>query len=162
MSHRHETHLPRAARSRPRCQVGRERGLLRRRCRPGERHPHLRPAWDKDRMSGEAKLLLGIYRDCGQNTCFTRAPARPASVLPSSVAKVAVACPLHDGPSAGELDLAAEPLREREVQAADQQETKLRLTQLLVELCIPASRDIDLVGISRLLPYAAVESAILG
>jgi hypothetical protein len=61
-----------------------------------------------------------------------------------------VARALHDGLCARELYVGAKTLGEGEVRAADQQESKLGLTQLLVELCVPASSDIDLIGILRL------------
>ena len=72
------------------------------------------------------------------------------SVFLSPVAKIAVARALHDGLCERELYVGAKTLGEREVRAADQQESKLRLTQLPVELCVPASSDIDLIGILRL------------
>src|SRR5436190_10145445 len=78
------------------------------------------------------------------------------------VAKIAVTGALHDGLSARELYVGAKTLGEREVRAADQQESKLGLTQLLVELCVPASRDIDLVGISRLRADTVVDGVTFG
>jgi hypothetical protein len=60
-----------------------------------------------------------------------------------------VAGALLDGLSAREFCV-AKSIGEREVQAADQQESKLGLTQLLKELCVPAFGDIDLIGILRL------------
>src|ERR1700694_2321822 len=69
---------------------------------------------------------------------------------------------LHDGLRAREPYVGAKPLGEREVQAADQQESKLRLTQLLVELCVPASSDIDLVGILRLRADPVVDGVTFG
>src|ERR1700730_8613720 len=77
--------------------------------------------------------------------------------FPPPVAKIAVASALHDGLRARELYVGAKTLGEREVRAADQQESKLGLTQLLVELCVPASSDIDLVGILRLRANAIVD-----
>src|SRR5262249_28321990 len=65
------------------------------------------------------------------------------------VAKITVARAFHDGLSARELYVGAKSIGEREIRAADQQESKLRLTQLLVKLCVPASSDIDLIGILR-------------
>src|SRR5262249_60581399 len=44
-----------------------------------------------------------------------------------------------------------------EVLAADQQESKLRLAQLFVELCVPTSSDIDLIDILRLRADAVIE-----
>src|SRR6516164_6518733 len=65
----------------------------------------------------------------------------------SLVPKVTVASTLHDGVSARELYVGTKSLGHGEVRAADQQESELRLTQLLVELSVPASRNIDLEGI---------------
>src|ERR1700676_1812070 len=72
------------------------------------------------------------------------------SVFLPPVAKIAVARALHDGLCERELYVGAKTLSEREVRAADQQESKLRLTQLLVELCVRASSAIDLIGILTL------------
>src|SRR5262249_31644067 len=65
----------------------------------------------------------------------------------SLVAKVAVAGALHDGLRARDLYVGIKSLGHGEVRAADQQESELRLTQLLVEFSVAASRDIDLEGI---------------
>src|SRR5262245_30728321 len=65
----------------------------------------------------------------------------------SLVPKVTVASALHDGLRARELYVGTKSLGHGEVRAADQQESELRLTQLLVELSVPASRNIDLEGI---------------
>src|SRR5216684_4501700 len=65
----------------------------------------------------------------------------------SLVAKVAVAGALHDGLRARELDVRTKSLGQREVRTADQQESELRLTQLLVELGVSASRNIELEGV---------------
>src|ERR1700730_2673781 len=70
--------------------------------------------------------------------------------FPPPVAKIAVASALHDGLRARELYVGAKTLGEREVRAADQQESKLRLNQFLGALCVPASSDIDFIGILRL------------
>jgi hypothetical protein len=51
---------------------------------------------------------------------------------------------LHDGLCARELYVGLKALSHVEVQTANKQEPKLRLTQLLVEVRIPASRNIDL------------------
>jgi len=69
---------------------------------------------------------------------------------------------LHDGLCACELYVRAKPLGEREVQAADKQESKLRLTQLLKELCVQASGDIDLIGILRLRANTVVDGFTFG
>src|SRR5262245_7911411 len=87
--------------------------------------------------------------------------ARRSVSLPP-VAKITVACALHNGLSARELDVRAKTLGKREVGAADQQESKLWLTQLLVELCVAASRDIDLIGILRLRADSVVDGVSLG
>jgi hypothetical protein len=84
------------------------------------------------------------------------------SVFLPLVAKIAMAGALHDGLRARELYVRAKTLGEREVRAADQQESKLRFTQLLVELCVPASSDIDLIGILRLGADTVVEGATFG
>src|SRR5262249_19665783 len=65
----------------------------------------------------------------------------------SLVPKVTVASALHDGLRARELYVGTQSLGHCEVRAADRQESELRLTQLLVELSVPASRNIDLEGI---------------
>src|SRR2546427_10783535 len=69
---------------------------------------------------------------------------------------------LHDGLCARELDVGAQTLGEREVRAANQQESQLRLTQLLVELCVPTSSEIDLKGIFRLRTDTVLESVTFG
>ena len=84
------------------------------------------------------------------------------SVLLPPVAKIAVAGALHDGLCARELYVGAKTLGEGKVHAADQQESKLRLTQLLVELRVPASRDVDLIGILRLRADAVVDGVTSG
>ena len=48
------------------------------------------------------------------------------------------------------LRIRAKTLGERKVQATDQQESKVRLTQFLVELRVAAPSDIDLIGVLRL------------
>ena len=83
------------------------------------------------------------------------------SVFLPPVAKIVVAGALHDGLSPCELDVGAETLGEREVQAADQQESKLGPTQLLAELSVPASGDIDVIGILRLCADGVVDSVTL-
>src|SRR5262249_6427509 len=84
------------------------------------------------------------------------------SVFLSPVAKITVARPLHDGLRAHELYVGAKTLSERVVRAADQQETKLRLTQLLVELSVPASGDIHVIGILRLCADVVVDGITFG
>src|SRR5579864_9304418 len=69
---------------------------------------------------------------------------------------------LHDGLSAREFYVGIEALREREVQAADQQESKLRFTQLLVELRVAAPGDIDLITVLRLRPDVVVDGFASG
>ena len=59
------------------------------------------------------------------------------------VPKVAVAGALHDGLCERELYVRTKSLGRKEVRTADQQESELRLTQFLVELSVPASRNID-------------------
>ncbi len=54
---------------------------------------------------------------------------------------------LHDGLRARERDVWTNSLGYWEVDTADQQESELGLTQFLVELSIPASRNIELEGI---------------
>src|SRR6266403_1365661 len=62
----------------------------------------------------------------------------------SLVPKVAVAGTLHDGLRARELYVGTKSLGHREVRTADQQESELRLTKLLVELSVSASRNVEL------------------
>ena len=64
------------------------------------------------------------------------------SVFLSLVAKIAMARALHNGLCARELYLGAKTLGERGVRAADQQESELRLSQFLVELCVLTFSDI--------------------
>src|SRR5262244_3918935 len=80
----------------------------------------------------------------------------------SLVPKVTVASALHDGLRARELYVGTKSLGHGEVRAADQQESELRLTQLLVELSVPASRNIDLEGILRLLAHSIIERVLAG
>lgn len=54
---------------------------------------------------------------------------------------------LHDGLRARELYVGTESLGCGEVRIADQQESKLRLTEFLLELGIPASGNFDFEGI---------------
>ena len=82
--------------------------------------------------------------------------SRPSVLLPP-VAKITVAGALHDGLREPELYVWAETLSEREVSATDQQESQFRLAQLLVEFCVPASSDVDLISILRLCADAVVE-----
>ena len=89
-------------------------------------------------------------------------PQRRLSIFLSPVAKITVASTLHDGLSAREPYVGVKTLREGEVHAADHQESKLRLTQLLVELRIPASGDINRIGILRLPTDAVVEGVAFG
>jgi hypothetical protein len=63
------------------------------------------------------------------------------------VPKVAVAGTLHDGLRARELYVGSKSLSRSEVRTADQQESELQLTQLLVELSVPTSRNVDLESI---------------
>jgi hypothetical protein len=58
-----------------------------------------------------------------------------------------VAGTLHDGLRARELYVGTKSLCRSEIRTADQQESELRLAQFLVELSVPASRNIDLKGI---------------
>ena len=60
------------------------------------------------------------------------------------VPKVAVAGALHDGLCERELYVRTKSLGRKEVRTADQQESELRLTQFLVELSVPASRNISI------------------
>src|SRR5262249_10409849 len=80
----------------------------------------------------------------------------------SLVPKVTVASALHDGLRARELYVGIKPIGHGEVRAADQQESELRLAQLLVELSVPASRNIDLEGILRLLAHSIIERVLAG
>src|SRR5262247_2732051 len=66
------------------------------------------------------------------------------------VAKSAVARALHDGLGARQLHVRTKAFGERQVHAAHQQESKLWLAQLFVELGVATARDIDLIGILRL------------
>jgi hypothetical protein len=63
------------------------------------------------------------------------------------VPKVAMTGTLHDGLRARELYVGTKSLSGSEVRTADQQESELRLTQLLVELSVPTSRNVDLESI---------------
>jgi hypothetical protein len=58
-----------------------------------------------------------------------------------------VARTLHDGLRAREFYVGTKPLRHVEVRAADQQEAKVWLTQLLVELRVSASGNVDVKDI---------------
>src|SRR5215467_11500103 len=69
---------------------------------------------------------------------------------------------LHDGLCTRQLYVGTEAFGECEVLAADQQESKLRLAQLFVELCIPASSDIDLIDILRLRADVVIEGVTSG
>src|SRR5262249_26458229 len=84
------------------------------------------------------------------------------SALPPLIAKIAVARALHDGLSARELYVGAKAFCEREVRAADQQESKLRFAELLVELRVSTSSDIDLIGIWRLRADRVVDGVAFG
>src|SRR5262245_54826310 len=111
-------------------------------------------------------LMLVAMPALPEWTLCDRSPGNAArtrlSVLLPPVAKIAVARTLHDGLCARELYVWVKALGEREIQAADQQESKLRLTQLLVELCVPASRDFDVIGILRLRADARVDGVTFG
>src|SRR5262245_50027519 len=89
------------------------------------------------------------------------ARTRPSGFLPP-VAEIVVARALHAGLCAREPYVGAKAIGEREVRAANQQEAKLRLTQLLVKLCVPTSSDIDLIGISRLRAHHVVDGVAFG
>jgi hypothetical protein len=52
---------------------------------------------------------------------------------------------LHDGLRARELYVGTKSLGRSEVRTADQQESELRLTQLLVELSVPTSRKMPVI-----------------
>src|SRR5262245_12627474 len=54
------------------------------------------------------------------------------------------------------------PLNHREVSAANQQEPMLRLTELLVEFSVAASRDIAVENILRLLDHPVLKCLIAG
>ena len=76
------------------------------------------------------------------------AHACPLALNPLSqslVPKVAVAGALHDGLRARELYVGTKSLGRSEVRTADQQESELRLTQLLVELSVPTSRKMPVI-----------------
>lgn len=72
---------------------------------------------------------------------------RTQSASRSPVPEVAMTGALHDGLRARELYVETKSLGRIEIRTADQQEAEFRLTQLLVELGIPASRNLDLEGI---------------
>src|SRR4029078_8626968 len=78
------------------------------------------------------------------------------------VAEVAVGRALHDRLGAGEPEVRAVAFGHREVRAADEEATELRLAQLLVELRVAASRDVDLESIGRLLHDLVIEGAARG
>ena len=61
----------------------------------------------------------------------------------SPVARIAVACTLHDCLRARERDVRIKPCGHQKVCAADQEKPELRFAQLPVELGVPASRDIN-------------------
>jgi len=84
------------------------------------------------------------------------------SIFLSPVAKIAVARALHDGLCARQLYVGIKTFGKREVLAADQQESKLRLAQLFVEFCVPTSSDIDLINILRLRADAVIEGVTFG
>src|SRR5258708_22669225 len=69
---------------------------------------------------------------------------------------------LHDGLRARQLYVRTKSLGHREVRTADQQESELRLTQLLVELGVPASRNIELEGVLRLLDHSVIKRVFVG
>src|SRR5215472_15112632 len=69
---------------------------------------------------------------------------------------------LHDGLCTRQLYVGTKTFGECEVLAADQQESKLRLAQLFVELCVPTSSDIDLVDIVRFRADAVIEGVTFG
>jgi len=54
---------------------------------------------------------------------------------------------LHDGLRARELYIGTKSLGQGEVRTADQQESELRFAELLVELGVAASRDIEFEGV---------------
>src|SRR4029078_4994179 len=78
------------------------------------------------------------------------------------VAEVAVGRALHDRLGAVEPEVRAVAFGHREVRAADEEEPELRLAQLLVELRVAASRDVDLESIGRLLHDLIIEGAARG
>src|SRR5215813_12090277 len=84
------------------------------------------------------------------------------SIFLSPVAKIAVARALHDGLCTRQLYVGTKTFGKCEVLAADQQESKLRLAQLFVELCVPTSSDIDLIDILRLRADAVIEGLTSG
>ena len=93
------------------------------------------------------RCRLSPTADVPSHTSGAASATRRLSIFLPPVAKIAVAGALHDGLCAREPHAGAKSLGKREVRAADKQESKLRLVQLLVELCVLASGDIDLVGI---------------
>src|SRR5215831_18181100 len=107
----------------------------------------------------------GQLRRCGgvlpHGVCGARNLVRAEMLIfLSPVAKVAVACALHDGLRARQLYVGVKTFGKREVLTADQQESKLRLAQLLVEMCVPTSSDIDLIDVLRFRAYAVIEGVI--
>jgi hypothetical protein len=79
----------------------------------------------------QACLFVGVDRKLLAAVGTTRMTQRRLSVLLPPVAKIAVGGALHDCLCAREPHVGAKPLDKREVRAADKQESKLRLAQLL-------------------------------
>src|SRR5271169_4390165 len=69
---------------------------------------------------------------------------------------------LHDGLRARELDVGTKSLGHGVVRMADQQETKLGLTELPEELGVAASCHVDRKGILRLLDHAIIKRIVTG
>src|SRR5262245_28409416 len=80
-----------------------------------------------------------------------------SAFLLERVPEVAVARALHDRLRALQLHARAVAFDHRKVRAARQQESQLGNAELLVELRVTASGDIDLVRIRRLLDHVVVE-----
>src|SRR6185437_13825203 len=78
-------------------------------------------------------------------------------LLLAPVAEVAVGRALHDRLRARELGIATKSVGGREVGRADQEESELRLTQLLVEFGVAATRHFDAVAVFRLLNHLVIE-----
>ena len=112
-------------------------------------HPPRHPDWDCEDSPADIRGA-GVAPDqlCGA------IPRRLLASLYPPVAEVAVGCALHDGLRAREPDVGAEPLGDREVGGADQQEAEFGRAEFLVKLGVAASRDIEREGILRLLADA--------
>src|SRR4051812_21367042 len=120
-------------------------------------------------MTSKAGSQFEIGTEAGCKSCGTGCggsvdPRAACSIRlrQSLVPKVAVAGTLHDGLRTPQFYVGTKSLGRREVRAADQQEAELRLTKVLVEVGVAASRDVDLEGILRLLVHFIVERVLTG